>query len=371
MRGEVEVRTSDGGSYPVVIGPGAITELPGLLRERAPAHRYALIADEGVLSFHGKQVGGLLREAGIPFATHTFPAGEIHKTRAEWMRLTDSLLADGLGRDGCVLALGGGVTGDLAGFVAATYLRGIPVVQLPTSLVAMVDASVGGKTGVDVPAGKNLVGAFHPPAFVLGDTDFIATLPVEERRQGLAEVVKHGVILDQAYLAEVESGAARLLAAEPETVARVVRRSVEIKAEVVSRDEREGGLREILNFGHTLGHGLERLTEYRLPHGAAVAIGMVLEAALGESLGVTREGTAARIAGVLGAFGLPTDLGGRGDLAALPPLLLTDKKVRGGEVRIVFPAGIGGVAPAATGWSHRVPLGRIGAFLRDQAGGGV
>jgi 3-dehydroquinate synthase len=163
-RWEVPVTTASGGGYPVRVGPGSLAELPDLLTELSPASRYALISDSRVYGIYGEQVAALLAAAGHDVVTHFFPAGEEHKNREEWSRLTDALLRDGVGRDGCVIALGGGVTGDLAGFVAATYMRGIPVVQLPTSLVAMVDSSVGGKTGVDVPMGKNLVGSFHPLA---------------------------------------------------------------------------------------------------------------------------------------------------------------------------------------------------------------
>jgi 3-dehydroquinate synthase len=347
----------------VVIGPGLLHSLPGLLSARAPAHRYALVADATVDALHGERVLGLLSSSGARSARFTFPAGERHKSRAEWSRLTDALLEWGMGRDGCVVALGGGVTGDLAGFVAATYMRGVPVVQVPTTLVAMIDSSVGGKTGVDVPAGKNLVGAFHPPRLVLVDPGLARTLPRPERAQGLVEAMKHGVIRDPGYLEELARDVALLMAGEPDATGAAIRRSVEIKAEVVSRDEREGGLRQTLNFGHTLGHALELRSSYRLPHGTAVAAGMVLEALLGERLGVTRSGTSLEIQEALRGLGLQAGPG-----EGLPGMVRTllqdvdgvveatrlDKKVREGETRYVLLRDVGEVEPG-DGWSHRVP----------------
>ncbi len=349
---EVTVRTASGGSYPVRVGEGVVEELAELLESHVRAHRYALISDTRVFAHHGERVLSLISTAGAVSA-HTFPEGEEHKSRAEWSRLTDELLAAGVGRDGCVVALGGGVTGDLAGFVAATYMRGIPVVQLPTSLVAMVDSAVGGKTGVDVPAGKNLVGSFHPPRFVLADTEIAGTLPREERSQGLAEAVKHGAILDGEYFREIEARAADLLDGDPAATTWMVARSVQIKAGVVSRDERESGLRQILNFGHTLGHAIEAASHFRIRHGNAVALGMVLEARLGERLGVTRRGVAETIESALEAVELPVGVDGRSDSDRLLSLVSSDKKGRGGQARYVLLEDMGSVAPGED-WSHSV-----------------
>ncbi len=370
----VEVRTG-GGRYPVGVGAGLVESLPGLLAEHAPAHRYVLIADEQVAAFHGARVRARVEATGRPVSEHRFPPGEAQKCRAWWARLTDALLAEGVGRDGCVLALGGGVTGDLAGFVAATYMRGIPVVQIPTSLVAMIDSAVGGKTGIDVPAGKNLVGAFHPPRLVVADPELALTLTPEVRAQGLAEAAKHGAILDAPYLARLVEEAEALLAGEVEATTRAVLRSVELKADVVSRDEREGGLRQILNFGHTLGHALEAVSEYRLPHGSAVARGMVLEALLGEGLGVTAPGTARFLAGALGALGLDAGTPSAVELeAGAEPILEAarlDKKARGGALRCVLLAEPGRVAQHDGAWSHVVPDDAIRAVLAVAAGGAL
>jgi len=373
----VWVQSEQGGAYPVIVGAGHLERVPELLRRRAPAHRYALIADETVDRLHGERVLDLVAQTGAAVARFAFPAGELHKSRSSWSHLTDALLAWGMGRDGCIVALGGGVTGDLAGFVAATYMRGVPVVQLPTSLVAMIDSSVGGKTGVDVPAGKNLVGAFHPPAFVLADPELAQTLPVEERAQGLVEAVKHGAIRDLAYLRGLEERADSLLAGEVEATTWAVRRSVEIKASVVSADEFEGGLRQILNFGHTLGHALEQQTHYGIPHGTAVALGMVLEARLGEGLGVTEPGTAWELDRALVRLGFEGwreggTLPGLLEGALVSPEALVgcthlDKKARGGEVRYVLLRRPGEVDPGA-GWSHPVADRAVLEHLRSLGG---
>ncbi len=351
----VPVQTSAGGEYPVLVGPGALRELPRLLEEQVGAVRYAVIADDHVLPLHGAAVVEVLEGGGREVTAFSFPAGEVHKNREEWIRLSDELLEAGFGRDTCVIALGGGVTGDLAGFVAATYMRGLPLVQLPTSIVAMVDSSVGGKTGVDVPAGKNLIGAFHPPAFVLADTRLARTLPETERSQGLAEAVKHGAILDADYLGRIERDAVALLSGEEGETARMVARSVELKAGIVSRDEKESGLREVLNFGHTFGHAIEASSGYRLPHGSAISIGMVMEARLGERLGVTAGGTSDRLRRALEVMRLPTAPESPLPVAEILGYLGRDKKARSGTPRFVLLAEIGRVAPDESGaWSHPV-----------------
>jgi 3-dehydroquinate synthase len=348
----VEVRSS-GGSYDVVVEAGALVELPRLVVERVRARRYAVISDDNVAPLHGRAVMEAALEAGLDASLFSFPAGEASKTRKSWSILTDELLEVGFGRDCCVLAVGGGVTTDLAGFVAATFLRGVPVVQVPTSYLAMIDASVGGKTGVDVEAGKNLVGAFHAPALVVADPEVLGTLPMAERAQGLVEAFKHGAILDAGYFAELEDGVADLLAAEASVAGPAVARSVALKAGVVSEDEFEGGYRQILNFGHTLGHALEAASGYALGHGTAVAIGMLLEARLGERLGVTEPGTGERLRAALEALLGPLDEVETDPDAAMG-FLGSDKKVRAGRSRVVLLRRLGEVDPGQ-GWSHEVP----------------
>jgi 3-dehydroquinate synthase len=267
------------------------------------------------------------------------------------------MLAQGFGRDSAVIALGGGVVGDLAGFVAATFMRGVPVIQVPTTLIAMVDASIGGKTAVDTPAGKNLVGAFHHPAAVIIDPHLLATLPLRELRAGFAEVVKHGVIADEPYLRRTASSVSELLSAGGsmgDSMFSLIVRSVEIKAEVVSRDEREEGLRKVLNFGHTIGHAVEQVSGFSLLHGEAVAIGMALESQLAERIGLAETGTAATVLRTLQAAGLPTALPREIDGGAVIEAMRSDKKGRSGKMRFALPLRIGAMAGADKGWTVSV-----------------
>ncbi len=350
----VPVEISGGTTYPVLIESGLRHALGDLLAAHAPAHRYAIISDSRVAALHGSELMETLAAAGLDSDLFTFPAGEASKVRKSWSRLSDELFAAGFGRDCCVVALGGGVTGDLAGFVAATFMRGVPVVQVPTSVVAMVDASVGGKTGVDAKAGKNVIGAFHSPNLVATDPEYVATLSREERGQGLAEAVKHGAVLDEDYLDAIVASADELLDGGASEMESVVRRSVELKARVVSEDEREGGLRQILNFGHTIGHALEAESGYSLGHGSAVAVGMVLEARIGERMGRTRLGTADRIEAALETCALPTSVPSDLDPAAVVSRTLADKKTRAGKPTYVVLTCVGTV-DREVGWVRSVP----------------
>jgi 3-dehydroquinate synthase len=359
----VRVRTR-GGGYPVIVGPDVLADLPRYVSETAPARRYAVISDDNVAALHGHAVMEGLLDAGCDASLYTFPAGEAHKTRESWAILTDEMLEAGFGRDSCVVAVGGGVTTDLAGFVAATYLRGVPVVQVPTSYLAMIDASVGGKTGVDAAAGKNLVGAFHPPRAVLVDTAALRTLPRGERAQGLVEAFKHGAILDRPYFESLDAELDRLMEADADAAARAVFRSVELKADVVGEDEFEGGLRQILNFGHTLGHAIEAASRFEIGHGSAVALGMLLEAQLGEDMGVTEKGTRAKLEAPLGRLVGPMP---KFDAEAAVPFLKSDKKVRGGEIRVVLLKRLG-EADKGDGWSRPVPERRLRDLLLAAAG---
>lgn len=343
------------GASPIRVGRGLLENAGAIIREVAPAHRYALITDSNVGPLYAEKVRNQLEKDSAEVLT--IPAGESNKTRESWARLTDQMLAKKFGRDSVVIALGGGVVGDLAGFVAATFMRGIPVVQIPTTLVAMVDASIGGKTAVDTPAGKNLVGAFHPPAAVLVDPQLLVTLPLREMRAGFAEIVKHGVIADDVYLREVASGASEMLSAggsASDRMLSLIVRSVEIKAEIVSRDEREEGLRKTLNFGHTIGHAIELVSGYSLLHGEAVAIGMALEGRLAEQIGVAEAGTAATIVKALQSAGLPTDLPTGFQPEEVIEAMKADKKGKSGKTRFALPLRVGAMAGAETGWSVQV-----------------
>ena len=297
-----------------------------------------MIADAAVLALLQEGRFGRGRWEGRVL---TFPPGESSKSRDEWARLTDALLAAGYGRDSAIVSLGGGVAGDLAGFIAATYMRGVPYLQVPTSLLAMLDASVGGKTGVDTPQGKNLIGAFHPPAAVVADPRVLATLPERDFRGGMAEAVKHGLIADADYFAWMEREADALLRRDEAALTRLVRRSVEIKAEVVSADERERGRRAILNAGHTVAHALEHATGYALPHGEAVALGLVAECALAERMGVAPAGLGQRVAGLLSRLGLPVRLQHPVTRTRVLGAMGSDKKNRNSQLRFALPRELG------------------------------
>lgn len=362
----------------IEIAPGALATLGERVAALHPAQRVAIIADDAVAQLYGNQVLAQMRASEMAHGSvgdghfgaglFTFPAGEQHKTRDTWGALTDQLIAAGYGRDSVFVALGGGVTGDLAGFVAATYLRGVPIVQVPTSLLAMIDSSVGGKTGVDTPAGKNLVGAFHQPSLVLVDPRLLRTLPTAGLRAGLAEAIKHGVIADAAYFSWIAASLREILNAEvadDATRLRLVQRSIEIKVDVVARDEREGGVRKILNFGHTIGHAIEHLTGYGVPHGDAVSIGMVAEARLAERLGIARVGLADTIATVCDAAGLPVRIPERIAPAEIVTVTRTDKKSRGGKVEYALPEVLGRMAGAGLGYGVPIPEADVLSALTD------
>jgi len=339
----------------IVVGRGVLGQLPALLAQHAAASRYVVISDETVAGLHGRRVVETMDAAGLAVTLLTFPPGEAHKTVTGWATLVEGLADAAPGRDGGVVAVGGGVTGDMAGFAAAAFARGILLVQVPTTLLAMVDAAIGGKTGVDLAAGKNLSGAWHPARLIVIDPSTLDTLPIAILAQGFAEAVKHGAIADAAYFDRIAGSAATLGAREPQAIDHLIRTSVQIKTAIVERDPFEGGERATLNFGHTLGHAIERATDYSIPHGDAVAMGMVAEARVGEHLGVTAPGTARRLTDALAALGLPTgpppDLDGRAVLAATR----ADKKSRRGAPRYALLADIGTMARAeGDGWTHAV-----------------
>ncbi len=329
------------GSYPVYVEPGILGRLPELVRAYLAGLRVVMIADETV---HQLLQTHRLGEARWTGEVLTFPAGEKSKTRECWARLTDALLQDGHGRDSGLVVLGGGVAGDLAGFVAATYMRGLPYLLVPTTLLAMVDASVGGKTAVDTAQGKNLIGAFHPPVAVAADPLALISLPEREYRAGLAEAVKHGVIADRRYFEFIEWDAEALMRRDQQALTRLIRRSVEIKAEVVSADEREGGMRSILNAGHTVAHALELVSQFGLPHGEAVALGLVAECELAARLGLAPTGMRERVEGLLRRLGLPVRLDHPVATDQLIAAMGSDKKNRGTKIRFALPSDLGTMA---------------------------
>jgi 3-dehydroquinate synthase len=364
----VPIHETRDASYEVHVGRGILDTLPAVLRAACPAARYAVIADHHVAELHGDRLSAILDAAGIPHVVVHFPAGEWNKSREQWGELTDHLLRARLGRDGAVIAFGGGVAGDLAGFVAATYLRGIPYVQVPTTLLAMVDSSVGGKTGVDVSAGKNLVGAFHQPRAVVADVDLLATLPRVHVASGLAEAVKHGVIRDADYLGSLEEPGP-LLRKDLDALAHVAARSIAIKAEVVAEDEREAGLRAILNFGHTVAHAIEARSGYGMLHGEAVAVGMAVEAAAAEAAGIAERGTHARIVRILERCALPVQLPDALATDELLEVMRSDKKSRAARIRLSLPQRCGAMARGPDGtWTHEADLAHLRQALDSHRG---
>ena len=355
------------GAYNVQIEPGALLALPEMLATAMGARPLVLITDDIVGRYYdewtratteARALGARASDAGIRLKCETrltFPAGEASKTRDTWLRLSDQMLSAGIGRHAAVVALGGGVVGDLAGFVAATYLRGVPYAQVPTTLLAMLDASVGGKVGVDTPAGKNLIGAFHPPAIVVADPLTLLSLPDRVFRSGLAEAVKHGLIADAAYFAWMETNARRLLARDLDALTHLVHQSVIIKAAVVSADEREAGRRAMLNAGHTIAHGLEQESRYRLPHGEAVGLGLIGECRIAEQLGLAPVGLAERVVGLLRTLGLPTRSGDGVQVSKALEAMTRDKKNRDGQVHLSLPSGLGSMHAGDGHWTVPVP----------------
>lgn len=328
-------------SYDLKIGSGILSQVAQDLKSHPLGDRYALITDAQVASLFGEGLLKDLHEKGLQAVLIKFPAGEEHKTRETKAYLEDEMFRQGLGRDAAIIAVGGGVVGDVAGFVAATYNRGIPYIQIPTTLLAQVDSSIGGKTGVDVPWGKNLVGAFYQPAAVYIDVDTLKTLPPRQIKAGLAEIVKYAVIQDLSLFSYLEANRDQILNLERESITQVIGRCCEIKGYVVEQDEREGDLRKILNYGHTIGHAVEALCQYRILHGEAVAIGMCVESRIARELGYLSEEEASRQKRLLEAMELPVAVPPRLNPEEIIRATALDKKARGGKAEYVLPKKIG------------------------------
>jgi 3-dehydroquinate synthase len=308
-----------------------------------PARRVAVVTNDIVGPLYLPRLQATWAAAGAtPLLEIVLPDGERHKTLPTVSRILDTLVANRFARDDLVVALGGGVVGDMAGFAAACYQRGIGFVQMPTTLLAQVDSSVGGKTGVNHPGGKNLIGAFHQPKAVIADTATLATLPPRELRAGLAEVVKHALICDAAFFSWLEANADALLALDPAALAHAVHRCCTIKAGVVSRDERETGERALLNLGHTFGHAIEQVTGFGpWLHGEAVGVGLAMAAGMSQRAGWLPAADAARLDALLARLGLRTEARGAVTPQAARAAMQLDKKVQGGRVRLVLLKGIG------------------------------
>ncbi len=330
-----------GAAYDIVIQPGLIRRAGRRLRQLSQSKKAAIVTDAHVAPLYLADLASSLRDAGFDVVEAVIPAGEEHKTIESICSMWDRLLSWGVERGTPVLALGGGVVGDMAGFAAATILRGVPFVQAPTSLLSMVDASVGGKTGIDHPVGKNLIGAFHQPIAVLIDPATLRTLPQRELRGGLAECIKHDIIRDAAGFDRLARDPARL-AVDVEYLAELVAHNVTIKARVVEADPFEKGERAHLNFGHTFAHAIETVSKYQYSHGEAVALGMIAASRTAQKLGMIGEESVARISAVIAAAGLPVG-GMKLDTERLLSCMLFDKKVKAGKVRFILPDRIGHV----------------------------
>ncbi len=355
----VPVRLSER-SYEIEIGSGNLTAgIARLLAERRTTQAF-VISDSAVAPLYAQPVLGAFATGGVAAELLSVPAGEPSKSVASADSLWQSLLARRADRKSLVVALGGGVIGDLAGFVAATYARGLPLVQIPTTLLAQVDSSVGGKVGINLPGGKNMVGAFWQPWKVLIDTDVLTTLPEREYRAGLAEVVKYGVILDAEFFAYLEDNVTAIQQRRPDVLRRIVARSCRLKADVVEQDERETtGLRAVLNYGHTFCHAFEAATGYgTLLHGEAVAMGMLCASRLAERLGRVTADVTARQFSLLTALGLPTEVPDV-PVENLLALMSRDKKVEHGRLRFVLPTRLGHVELVGD-----LPAGEVRAALR-------
>jgi 3-dehydroquinate synthase len=359
------VRVSLGNrSYDIKISPGLLGKLGAECARLKLGQRCAIITDTNVGRQYAKPAYNALIRAGFEPSLVIVPAGETAKSLKSVQSCYDRLASHRLERKSFIVALGGGVVGDLAGFVAATYLRGIPFVQVPTTLLAQVDSSVGGKTGVNLKAGKNLVGAFYQPRLVLCDLDTLATLPTREFRAGLAEVIKYGIIYDATLFARLERDLPKLLRRETQPLGEIIARCCEIKAEVVGQDETESGLRAILNFGHTIGHGLEAISSYgKYLHGEAISIGQVACAKLSQTLTGLRARDVTRITDLFKRAGLPTQV--KLNASQRPRLFAAmklDKKVSNGEIKFVLARHIGKVV-----WGQCVPTTAIEKVLTPDA----
>jgi len=333
-------------AYEIAIAPGSLDQLGEQMSKLNLGKKVLLVSNPVIFKHYGAVAIAALAKAGFEVTNYNLPPGERYKTLNSIQKLYDVALENRLERSSTIVALGGGVIGDMAGFAAATWLRGINLVQVPTSLLAMVDSSVGGKTGVNHPKGKNLIGAFYQPRFVLIDPEVLKTLPTREFKAGMAEVIKYGVIWDEELFTQLAASKHldQLRYIKPEMIEYIITRSCQAKADVVSQDEKEAGLRAILNYGHTIGHAIESVTGYNLlKHGEAVGIGMVAAGQIAVELGLWQKEDTERQNGLIQKTGLPSQLPSGLDIQAIIDALQLDKKVKSGKVRFVLPTQIGAV----------------------------
>lgn len=332
--------------YDITIQAGILNNPDFLIQQLGKLGvQFAIITDTNIRDLYGDKLQKLMSKSGLETFLFTFPAGEEHKNRTTKEELENRLFENKMGRDTCIIGLGGGVVIDLGGFLAATYCRGVPLVMMPTSLLAMVDASIGGKNGVDVPYGKNLIGSIYQPKMVLIDPLTIQTLPVEEIRNGAVEMIKHGLIIDRSYFSFLDEHADQIISCDKNVLERAIFESCLIKKTIVEQDEKETGKRRLLNFGHTIGHALEHLSQFSVPHGEAVAIGLLVESHLAVQLGHLQQKDLDYILKTLKKFGLPLKLPSCFSFEQLIDAMALDKKSQKRTPRFVMINAIGSALP--------------------------
>jgi 3-dehydroquinate synthase len=362
---KVELKKTEDKSYEIIIGEGILKQIPLDLRKEKLAHSYAIITDSKVTSLYGEKLLEKFKRAQLKTHLISFPAGEEHKNRETKAGLEDEMLKLKMGRDSAAVALGGGVVGDIAGFIAATYNRGIPYVQVPTTVVACVDSSIGGKTAVDTPHGKNLIGSFHQPRRVYIDVQTLRTLSEKEIREGLAEVIKYGVIKDETFFEFLEKNITHVFSFASDVLIHIIKRSCEIKAEVVELDEKESNLRKILNFGHTIGHAIENLSDYKISHGQAISMGMVVEGKIALEMGLWKKVEFDRLVSLLKKAGLHTQFPDYFDMSLIIDTMKLDKKTRRGKIEMVLPKKLGAMAEIDGSYGIKIEEGLLSRILNS------
>lgn len=336
---KIKLKSNRDDSYPIYIEMGCESKIPGYLKKHKLGKKYAIITDSKVKNLYAHKLKRLLKKEDIEAEIFSFPNGEKSKNLQTIEKLAEELIESKFDRNDCIIALGGGVVGDIAGFLASIYMRAIPFIQIPTTLLAMVDSSVGGKTGVDLKSGKNLVGTFTQPKAVFIDSKYLKTLSPKQIKNGLGEVVKYGVIRDKSLFKFIEQNFNKILKLEDDCIKTIIEKSVKIKAKVVEEDEKEANIRMILNYGHTYGHAVEKMSDFKLLHGYAISIGMVLENKIALEKKLLKEDQSQRIKNLLKSIGLPTMTMNKPTLKDLQ----SDKKKQGDSINIVLPTEIGKV----------------------------
>jgi len=336
---KLKLKKSEDHSYEIIIKKGIALKIPALLKKAKYGNKYAIITDSKVLKLYGHKLKRSLEKEGITAELFSFEKGEKSKHLSTVEKLAEAMIEKKFDRQDAIIALGGGIPGDIAGFLASIYMRGIPFIQIPTTLLAMVDSSVGGKTGVDLNSGKNLLGTFTQPKAVFIDISYLKTLAQKQVRSGLAEIIKYGVIRDKKLFEYLEKNIEDILELEETTINKIIKRSVEIKADIVEADEKESGERMILNYGHTYGHALEKTSNYSLLHGFAISIGMVLINKIAVEKGLMKKEESERIRKLLKSVDLPTTTMKKPTLKDIS----NDKKKQGNNIKLIIPTTIGKV----------------------------